>query len=116
MPNLFEITAEWSPQPWFSTGGTRAKKYLQSPDGKYYYFKRSQYKDPVNEKLGKDFKYEFWSEIIAFEIGDLLGFNVLKYDIATEGEIMGCICESMVNSEQEELIEGVKYLQGFSKG
>jgi len=116
MPKLFEITGEWSSLEWFNTGGTRAKKYLQSSvDGKYYYFKRSQYKDPVGDKPGKDFKYEFWSEIIAFELGTLLGFNVLRYDIATDGAIMGCISESMINSEKEELIEGVKFLQGYSR-
>ncbi len=114
MPKLFEITEEWSPQPWYSTGGTRAKKYLQSPDGEYYYFKRSQYKDPTAKKPGKDFKYEFWSEVIAYEVGTLLGFNVLRYDIATDGEIMGCISQSMINSEEEVLVEGVKYLQAFS--
>ena len=108
MPTLFYITEEWSEQPWFSTGGTRAKKYLQSPDGKFYYFKRSQLKS------GKDYRFEFWSEIIAYEFGTLLGFNILKYDIAIDGELIGCISESMINSENQELVEGVKYLQAFS--
>lgn len=114
MAKLFIISDDWNPQPWFSTGGTRAKKYLQAPDGKFYYFKRSQYKDPTDTKPGKDFKYEFWSEVIASEVGSMLGFNLLKYDIAIDGMIMGCICESMINSEHEELIEGVKYLQAFA--
>ena len=69
MPELFIIDENWNEQFWFSTGGTRAKKYLLSPDGKYYYFKRSQYKEPTNFKPGKDFKYEFWSEVIAYELG-----------------------------------------------
>lgn len=116
MPVLFTITDEWNELRWFNTGGTRAKKYLQSPEGKFYYFKRSQYKDPTDSKPGKDFKYEFWSEVIAYEVGKLLGFDVLKYDIAIYGNIMGCICESMINSEEEELIEGVKYLQSFAPG
>jgi len=116
LPQLFTITDEWNEQPWFSTGGTRAKKYLQSPDGKFYYFKRSQYKDATDSKPGKDFTYEFWSEVIAYEVGSTLGFNVLKYDIALSGELMGCICESMINAEEEELIEGVKYLQAFAPG
>jgi hypothetical protein len=108
MAELFIITAAWNEQQWFSTGGTRAKKYLQSPDGKYYYFKRSQLKP------GKDYTFEFWNEIIAYELGTMLGFKMLRYDIAIDGEIMGCICESMIDSEQEELIEGVKYLQAYS--
>lgn len=93
---------------WMNTGGTRAKKYIQAPDGTFYYFKRSQL------KTGKDYRYEFWSEVIAFELGTMLGFNMLRYDVAVEGEIMGCISESMINLEEEELIEGVKYLQAFS--
>lgn len=108
MPELFIITEEWNEQFWFSTGGTRAKKYLQSPDGKFYYFKRSQVKP------GKNYHYEFWSEVIAYEAGTLLGFKMLKYDIAVYKEVMGCISESMINSEEEELIEGVKYLQAFA--
>lgn len=114
MPKLFIIDEQWSPQPWYSTGGTRAKEYLQSPDNKFYYFKRSQYKEPTSTKPGKDFKYEFWSEIIAYEVGTLLGFNVLRYDMAVKNNIMGCISESMINAEQEELIEGVKYLQSHN--
>jgi len=114
MPDLITITNEWNEQPWFSTGGTRAKKYIQSPDGNFYYFKRSQYKPATENKPGKDFTYEFWNEIIAFELGTMLGFDVLRYDIAIDGDIMGCISQSMINSEEEELIEGVKYLQAFS--
>ena len=108
MPELFIITEEWNEQFWFSTGGTRAKKYLQSPEGKFYYFKRSQLKP------GKDYHFEFWSEVIAYELGTMLGFNMLRYDIAISGDVMGCISESMINSEEEELIEGVKYLQAFA--
>ena len=37
---------------------------------------------------------------------------MLKYDIAIDGNIMGCISESMINNSQE-LIEDVKYLQAF---
>jgi hypothetical protein len=108
MPELFTITEEWNELSWFSTGGTRAKKYLQAPDGKFYYFKQSQLKP------GKDYRYEFWSEVIAYEAGALLGFTMLKYDVAVNGEVMGCISDSMINSEEEELIEGVKYLQAFA--
>jgi hypothetical protein len=108
LPELFIITEEWNEQSWFSTGGTRAKKYLQAPDGKFYYFKRSQVKP------GKNYHYEFWSEVIAYQVGTLLGFEMLKYDIAIYKDVMGCMSESMINSEEEELIEGVKYLQAFA--
>lgn len=108
MPQLFIITDEWNVQYWFSTGGTRAKKYLQAPSGKYYYFKRSQIKE------GKDYRFEFWSEVIAYKLGTMLGFDMLRYDIAVFDDLMGCISESMINPEEEELIEGVKYLQAFA--
>jgi hypothetical protein len=108
------ISAEWTEQPWFSTGGTRAKKYLLGPDGKYFFFKRSQYKEATQTKLGKDFKYEFWSEIIAYEVGSLLEFKMLRYDIAIDGDIVGCISESMINQENQELNEGIKYLKALS--
>ncbi len=108
MAKLFIIDEFWSEQTWFSTGGTRAKKYLQGPDDKFYYFKRSQIKP------GKEYTFEFWNEIIAFELGTMLGFNMLRYDLAIDGNIMGCISQSMIDSENEELIEGVKYLQAYS--
>lgn len=69
MPVLFIITEEWQEQYWFSTGGTRAKKYLQRPDGKFCYFKRSQFKPATATRPGKNYKYEFWSEVIAYELG-----------------------------------------------
>jgi hypothetical protein len=78
---------------------------LQDPDGNFYYFKRSQLKP------GKDYRFEFWSEIIAYEVGIILGFNVLRYDIAIDSEVIGCISKSMINPDKEELIEGIKYLQ-----
>lgn len=111
MPELYIIDESWQEQSWFSTGGTRAKKYLAGPDGKFYYFKRSHYKKAASGE--KDYKYEFWSEIIAYELGQLLGFNVLRYDIAIDNTVVGCISETMINSDKEELIEGVKYLQAF---
>ena len=104
MAALYDIT-DWNAQPWYNTGGTRARNTFKRSGGEYYYFKRSQLKP------GKDYKFEFWSEIIACEVGSSLGFNVLLYDVATDGDIMGCISVSMINPDKEELVEGVKYLQ-----
>ena len=87
---------------------------MLAPDEKFYYFKRSQFKPSTQTRLEKDFKFEFWNEIIAYEIGNLLGFKVLQYNIAIDENIMGCISESMINPENQELIEGVKYLQAYS--
>ncbi len=107
MPKLYNIS-EWNEQSWWNTGGTRDKKiYLNPEDGELYYFKQSF------KKGQRDFKYEFWSEIIASEIGLLLGFNILPYHIAIRGETVGCISKSMIDQASEELIEGGKYLQAF---
>ncbi|MCK6649276.1 MAG: hypothetical protein L6Q66_06455 [Bacteroidia bacterium] len=106
MVKLYDIT-NWNPQPWYNTGGTRAKKYIQSPEGKFYYFKQSE------KKVTKDYKYEFWSEIIAYKLGTMLGLNILRYDIAIDGNKIGCICESMINRQNEELVEGGKYLNAY---
>jgi hypothetical protein len=90
--------------PWFSTGGTRAKKYLHNPaDNKTYYFKKSIDKYP----------FEFWSEIIAYELGKQIGLDVLKYDVAIFHNEIGCISQSMIDPDKEELIEIGKYLQAF---
>ena len=103
---FFDIQ-DWTPQPWFNTGGTRDKKYYQRPNGNFYYFKTSMFKP------GKDYKYEFWSEVIASQIGFFYGFDMLKYDVAYDGIKVGCISKSMFTPGQEELIEGGKYIQAF---
>lgn len=106
MPKIFNIS-EWSEQPWLNTGGTRDKKvYLNPEDGELYYFKQSL------KKENYEYKHEFWSEIIASEIGAFLKFNMLPYHIAIRGNVAGCISKSM-NSDSEELMEGGKYLQAF---
>lgn len=108
MAKLFQID-DWNEQSWWNTGGTRDKKiYLNPDDGERYYFKQSY-------RVGKmDYKYEFWSEIIAYELGTLLGFDVLPYHIAKREGVIGCISKSMI-TDQEELVEGGKYLQAFDQ-
>lgn len=107
MAKLYNIS-EWNEQSWWNTGGTRDKKiYLNPEDGELYYFKQSF------KKGQRDYKHEFWSEIIASEVGKLLGFDILAYHIAIRGNIVGCISKSMINQASEELIEGGKYLQAF---
>lgn len=107
MAKLINIS-EWNEQSWWNTGGTRDKKiYLNPEDGELYYFKQSF------KKGQRDYKHEFWSEIIASEVGELLGFDILPYHIAIRGNVVGCISKSMINQASEELIEGGKYLQAY---
>lgn len=106
MVKLFNIS-DWNEQSWWNTGGTRDKKiYLNPDDNEIYYFKQSF------KKGQRDYKHEFWSEIIASQVGNLLGFNLLDYHIAVRDEVIGCISKSMI-SDEEELVEGRQYLQAF---
>ena len=107
MAKLYNIS-EWNEQSWWNTGGTRDKKiYLNPEDGELYYFKQSF------KKGQRDYRHEFWSEIIASEIGEHLGFDILPYHIAIRGNVVGCISKSMIDQASEELMEGGKYLQAF---
>jgi hypothetical protein len=72
-----------------------------------YYFKTSL------KRERKDYKHEYWSEIIASEIGSLLGFDTLRYDIAFNRGEMGCISQSMVTKGIDKLTEGISYLTGY---
>jgi hypothetical protein len=106
MPEIFDIN-DWQEQQWLNTTGTRNKKIYLSPDGEEYFFKQSL------KKGEKDYKYEFWSEVIASEIGKKCGLNILQYDIAYTGDIIGCISKSMLANDKEGLIEGGRLIQSF---
>lgn len=105
--------SNWEEKFWYNTGGTRAKKYLEKPDGGLFYFKRSMEKAATETKPGKYFRFEFWSEIIAYQVGALLGFDVLEYRPAIDGQYVGCLCEEMIDVSKGELIAGFQYLQGL---
>jgi len=107
MAEFFEIS-NWEEKPWYQTGGTRSKVIVENPvNHRDYYFKTSLKREQ------KDYQYEFWSEIIACEIGSVLGFNMLKYDIAYKGDEIGCLSESMITEGKNKLTEGISYLTGF---
>lgn len=105
-PRFFEVT-DWVEKGFFNTKGTRNKCVVLSPyDNTDYYFKTSL------NKPGRDYKYEFYSEIIASQIGQLLGFNTLQYDIAKRNNLVGCISKSMIPIGYE-LKEGINVLTGY---
>lgn len=106
MAKYIDIT-NWNEKPYFNTKGTRNKCVVSNPDDDSIYFFKTSMK-----KEGKDYKPEFWSEIIASEIGNLLGFNVLEYNIAKHGDEVGCISKTM-NGENECLTEGINLLTGY---
>ncbi len=107
MVDYFDIS-KWEEHEYFNTGGTRDKVVVENPsDGKLYYFKTSL------KKLVIDYTYEFWSEVIASEIGKFLGFNILHYDVAWNNGRLGCLSMSMIDARVAELQEGYKWLTGF---
>ena len=114
MAEFYDISA-WNEKPWYQTGGTRSKVIVENPEtSKIYYFKTSL------KKANYDYKYEYWSEIVASEIGTYFGFDMLNYDVAVmknhasfkEIEI-GCLSEFMVIEGISKLTEGIRYLTGF---
>ncbi|KAA6341259.1 hypothetical protein EZS27_010915 [termite gut metagenome] len=103
----FYDTSGWNEKLSLQTKGVRNKCIITNPKNDCdYYFKTSI------KKGEKDYKSEFWSEIIASKIGKILGFNILKYDIALHNEEIGCISKSMINNG-ECLIEGISLLTGY---
>ncbi|GAP72092.1 hypothetical protein SAMD00024442_24_8 [Candidatus Symbiothrix dinenymphae] len=99
----FIDVSKWKKELHVHTSGTRNKYILTSKGGKYY-FKKSLLKP------NKDYKYEFWSEVIASQIGELLGFKVVHYDVAFFEKEIGCISKSVIDWENEELTEGYAYI------
>ena len=105
----FTDISKWNGKLFYQTGGTRDKVIVENPQNSTdYYFKTSLKKEII------DYKYEFWSEIIASEVGTLLGFPLLKYDIAFRSPEIGCLSESMNTNGKSTLTEGVRYLTSFN--
>ena len=100
--------SEWNEKEHLQTGGTRNKSVVENPKTLDLYFFKTSLK-----KIKMDYKYEFWTEIIASKIGKELEFNVLDYNIAYKNGEIGCLSKLMNNSDKEELFEGINYLQGF---
>ncbi len=104
MVKVYDVK-EWQELTWFNSGGTRAKRILQSNDGMEWYFKSSERKPAINGKPEKYYKYEFWSEIIAYQLGCFYDLNILRYDVGFYNDQIGCLSRKMVDSEREQLVE-----------
>jgi hypothetical protein len=110
----FIDASQWVTLEWYNSGGTRAKRVLQSPDGAEWYFKCSEKKPAKDNKPEKYYRYEFWSEIIAYQIGNFLGLNILRYDIAVHDNEIGCISPLMIKPDKEQLIEVGRYMTSLN--
>ena len=102
MIKFYDIS-NWIWQDWNKPPkGSRAQSILEDPQTREtYYFKES-----------KDiFPSEIWSEIISSKIGQMIGFNVLDYNVAVYENKLGCLSKSMIlKSEGETLYHGVDIL------
>lgn len=67
----FIDTSEWQILRWLSSGGTREKRILQDANDSKWYFKCSERKPASLTHPEKHYKYEFWSEVIAYQLGKL---------------------------------------------
>ena len=97
----------WTINEWVITTGTREKCFVENPEtGQSYFFKESIEK----------YSSEFWSEIIASKLGQMLGFNMLDYNIAILSDKVGCLCEMMIKPDEQELIHGISLIKDSVKG
>lgn len=104
-PMKFIDVSNWVETYAASTKGTRDKLVLMEPGTVDTYF----LKFPMN-KPGRDYTPENWSEVIAYELGNYFGFDVLEYNLAVYRGKVGCISKNMVRSSDNELlVEGHFY-------
>ena len=102
------VIDNWERLYEINTLGTRSKFVVLSPTNDIYYFKTSL-KKIVDGKVVKEFPCEFWSEIVASQLGDMLNLPVLRYDIAAYKDTLGCISKNMAKDD-EEITEGVRII------
>lgn len=96
---------DWQELNWLNSGGTRAKQILQCENDNEWFFKCSERKVATEKNAEKYYKYEFWSEIIAYQLGAFWGLNILRYDVGYRNEQIGCISPKMTESKKQQLVE-----------
>lgn len=106
----FIDTSGWQILQGLNTGGTRAKRLLQDDNGDRWYFKCSERKPGAPGHPEKYYKYEFWSEVIAYQVGKLFGLDILRYDVAYNDGDVGCISPEMDAGVDEQLVEVGRYM------
>ena len=110
----FIDASNWQELTWLNSGGTRNKKVLQDPYGKRFYFKCSVKKKRKDGAPEEQYKYEFWNEIISYHIGSIVGLNMLRYDVAVYKDEIGCISESMLENDTEQLVDIGKFMTALN--
>ena len=107
MAKFINITS-WAEKKWSSPStGSRILRIVSHPEtDEDYFFKESVAKFPC----------EFWSEVIASAIGQLAGLDVLTYEVALNGDRLGCLSKSMTDLNGAELYHGVDVLRDYVPG
>jgi len=59
---------------------------------------------------------EFWSEIIASKVGRELNFEIVDYNVAKHKHTIGCLCESMIDQQTQELDHGISIIKNAIPG
>ncbi len=114
MDVVFLDASNWNEQFWLNSGGTRAKKILQDEDGQQWFFKCSEKKEAKDNKPAKYYRYEFWSEVMAHQLGKEWGLDILRYDPAVFNGEIGCISKSMHRTGEQQLIEVGRFMTAIS--
>lgn len=114
IPTFTDIS-DWDLRVFQNTTGSRSKKIAIHPETNVEYF----FKGSKELETGEiRYPTEFWSEIVSSKIGQILGFNMLDYNIAHSNnprvrQKIGCLSESMVKHNENKLTEGKVFLTGF---
>lgn len=102
MAKFYDLN-NWISQEWNKPQkGSRSNTIFENPEtSELYYFKLSK----------ENFPSEFWSEIIASKVGQLIGYNVLDYNVGISNHTLGCLSKSMIDKEKgQTLYHGVDVL------
>lgn len=90
----------WDEKPYIQSLGIREKTIFVNPNsGEKFFFKKSIPRYP----------WEFWSEIISSHVGQILNFDVVKYDLGIHKNELGCLCK-LVTNNNSELIHGLQLI------
>lgn len=99
----FTDLSNWLPKEWERPQkGSSSITIFENPDtSEIYFFKESHTR----------YELEFWSEIIASKFGQLLGLDVLDYNIGYYKGNLGCLSKRMVNPDAGQILyHGVEIL------
>jgi len=103
----------WPTAPSLSTYGKRAKDIRIDPStGQLYFYKHSD----------KRYPWDFWCEVIASKLGQLLGLDIAHYEpayskVGPEKYVWGCFSPLLHHPHKgEEFVHGQSYLLAWKPG